>query len=58
MLTNLLKLIGNIFLKCPDSSVVERIHGKDEVTGSSPVLGSIAQKTTLCYYNSDEQKII
>jgi hypothetical protein len=30
-----------ILINCPNSSVVERILGKDEVSGSNPDLGSI-----------------
>ena len=37
-----LGVTGNVTLgRC--SSVVERVLGKDEVTGSSPVIGSILQ---------------
>lgn len=31
---------GRVFTRCPPSSVVERVLGKNEVTGSIPVGGS------------------
>lgn len=31
---------GKVFICCPPSSVVERVLGKNEVTGSIPVGGS------------------
>ena len=33
---------------CPYSSVVERFLGKEEVTGSIPVVGSITKVTNRC----------
>ena len=34
------KSSGRVFTRCPPSSVVERVLGKNEVTGSIPVGGS------------------
>lgn len=39
---------GNVFLRCPPSSVVERVLGKNEVTGSIPVGGSEWRSPRLC----------
>jgi hypothetical protein len=33
--------VRHLFSSCPHSSVVEHFLGKEEVTGSSPVVGSI-----------------
>ena len=35
-----LKIAGRVLTRCPPSSVVERVLGKNEVTGSIPVGGS------------------
>ncbi len=37
-----LKII--FFRKCPDSSVVEHLHGKQAVVGSTPILGKGLKK--------------
>ena len=34
------KIAGRVLTRCPPSSVVERVLGKNEVTGSIPVGGS------------------
>ena len=39
-LCKLFSVIGS-FLNCPRSSVVERFLGKEEVIGSTPIVGSI-----------------
>ena len=36
---------------CPRSSVVEHFLGKEEVTGSSPVVGSMHAKVDIFYYD-------